>query len=183
MSQYLQNGFIYFPPVLIGGPSGDYVAQCPVASCEEAEFEVIAVATNDSGTPQALITGDKPQPKQLAYDGTASLGLFSGTDGGSQVFPGIAIAWPGANIPSPPAGEYFPITDSQKRIFVRIDVTSGKAMYVTLRYRVRPIRQVVGNVATVHPDMEREHNLAREHQAAARLQARTIDQRGRDINI
>lgn len=179
MSKYLREGYLYFPPITIGGASGDYVTTCPVMSCEEAEFEILSVATTDTATPMVLVTGDS-KPKQLPYDGSIQIGLISGTDGGSQAFPGVAMAWGGANIPAPPVGEFFPITDSQRRIFARIDCAGGKSVYVSLRYRVRPIRSVVDRVET--HDTERSYNAA-SAEVVRHLNAETIQKRGEAVNL
>lgn len=184
MSKYLREGYLYFPPITIGGASGNYVTLPPSTSCEEAEFEILSIATTDTGTPMVLVTSDQSgdqQPHQLPYDGSVSIGKVGGTDNGSQAYPGIAMAWGGANIPAPPVGEFFPITDSQRRVFVRIDCAGGKSVYVSLRYRLRPVRSVVASVET--HDTERSYNAASAEKAYERLRSETIAGRGEAINI
>lgn len=171
MSKYAElDGYIYFPPQVIGGPTGDYEAKCPLDTWEEAEYTVLAIATQDNGTPRILISTNM-QPKQLVYDGSTTLGLRSGTDQGAQFFPGIALSQNGLGAWNPPLGEYFPIVDSQGRIFVRIDIAAANSAYVTLRYRVRPVKQVVAQVVQVHEDHEQQHNIARADAAYKRLNA------------
>jgi hypothetical protein len=182
MSRYLRDGYLYFPPITIGGATGNYVTQCPLVGCEEAEYEILSYSTTDTGSPMLLISGDQ-KFSQLVYDGSQQIGLLNGTDNGAQNVPAIAAAWSGASIPTPPVSEFFPITDSQNRIFVRVDCAGGKSLYVSLRYRIRPIRTVVAEVATVHHDREREHNLARAERAHEQLAAKTIQQRGEAVNI
>lgn len=184
MSKYTEEGYAYFPPLVIGGPSGNYVAQCPVGSNEEAEFEIVNVATQDTGTPRVLISGDMIQPGyQIAYDGTLAMGTNNGSDQGSQAFPGVALTGSGSTSIRAPAGRFFPISDSSDRVFVRIDCADMKAVFVTLRYRVRPIRRVVGHVTTVHPEAEQQYNLESERRVMKQLNAETIAQRGEAINL
>lgn len=185
MSKYLEGGYLYFPPIIVGGPTGDYVTKCPLDSAEEAEIQIVTISTEDTGTPHVFVSGDFIQPgaSPIAYDGSLTLGARNtGTDQGAIYGSGIALAGSGT---FPKAGNnvFFPLSDSLHRCFIRIDCAASNAVFVTLQYRVRPVRAVVGDVATVHHDNERAHNLAREEQAIQHLQARTIKSRGEAINI
>jgi hypothetical protein len=55
------------------------------------------------------------------------------------------------------------VTNSQKRVFIRIDnnAAGGYSTYIVIRFRVRLLAVVPGVVPTVHAELEHQANLQR----------------------
>ena len=163
-SMSADDGYTYFPPVTIGGLTGDYFVQCPITSCEWAEFAVDTVTNGDGGTGAIVISSTLP-PVALDYTGISTSKLND-----QAVYHG----WP-VRIPATTTqyinSDYERIMHSQKRVFVRIDAAASTSMYVTLRFRVKRLQIVPGPSPTVHPDHMHNINQARHEATTERLKA------------
>lgn len=155
----------YFPAVTFGGPSGDYSIIAPITSCRWAEYCVVSAANGDGGTSAAVVSGDS-KPVALVYDGSKTLN--------NDVF----FAGQPLRLAQTTTALYQEIwqriTDSQKRVFARIDAAAETSLYITVKFRVMPITTIPGPSLTVHPDHEHQMNIAREEVALERLKAMNV---------
>lgn len=161
----MEDPYNYFPAVTFGGPSGDYSIIAPVTSCRWAEYCVVSAANGDGGTGAAVISGDN-KPAALVYDGSKTLN----TD---TYFTGQALRLPQTSTVFPQE-IWQRITDSQKKVFARIDAAAASSFYITVKFRVMPITVVPGPALTVHPDHSHQMNIAREEMATERLKAMNV---------
>ena len=156
------DGYKYFPPITIGGPTGDYFVTCPVTSCEWAEFAVDTVVNGDGGTGAIVISGNSV-PVALDYSGSSVIKFIDQVQ---------LKAWP-VRIPSTTTqfinSDYERITNSMKRVFVRIDAAASTSMYITLRFRIKMLDIVPGPASTVHPDHAHKMNEMRAENTKKRL--------------
>lgn len=156
-----KDDFNYLAPYTIGGPTGDYILTPVIDSCQWAEYAVIAIAGGDTGPTTVVVSGTKPQAQSLKFDGTITLD-------NSTAIP--AMVWRLGNNGTPDINpEYVRVSDSKHRVFIHIDAQNNQSCYVTIRYRLMPLKQVLGKVTTVHPEHEVQMNIAREHATIARL--------------
>jgi hypothetical protein len=151
--------FDYTQPIIIGGPSGNYFLDCPIPSCKYAEFAIVSIST--SANANILISG-KDQLIQLDYTGATILN-------DSVSLAAIALTATAASPYNAP-GVYYRVTNSQKRIFMRIDVSAGNACFVTLRFRIMPISVIPGPAPTAHHEQGHLVNAARSEMTRARLE-------------
>ena len=156
------DGYEYFPPVTIGGPTGDYFIICPVTSCQWAEFAVDTIVNGDGGTGAIVISGNSV-PKALDYTGLTA-NTFT-----NQVF---LKGWP-VRIPATTTqfinSDYERITNSEKKVFARIDAAATTSMYITLRFRIKVLTIIPGPSHEVHPDHMHTLNQARAETTVQRL--------------
>jgi hypothetical protein len=161
--QTSDDGYNYFPPITIGGPTGDYFVTCPVTSCQWAEFAVDTIVNGDGGTGAIVISSDRV-PVALDYTGSSSIKFSDDVQ---------YKGWP-VRIPSTTTqyinSDYERIINSQKRVFLRIDAAASTSMYVTLRFRVKQLAITPGPAPTVHPDHMHKLNQARAETTKQRLQ-------------
>lgn len=161
--QTAEDGYNYFPPITIGGPTGDYIVTAPITSCRWAEFAVDTIVNGDGGTGAIVVSGNSA-PKALDYTGSSAIKFSDDVQ---------LKAWP-VRIPATTTqyinSDYERITNSQKRVFVRIDAAASTSIYVTLRFRVKPHRIIPGPSPTVHPDAMENMNKLRSETAKQRLQ-------------
>jgi len=156
-------------PLVIGGPTGDYFVACPVQSARWSEFSIICVSNGHSGVASIFVSGDDV-PKQPDYTGLST----NVTSGDSYFNNALAIRVPiDTSLPFTP-DTWFRVTNSQKKVFVRIDVTSGGSAYVTLRFRNRLLTVVPGPAPAEHPDSYHQMNLRREETTRQSLAAAGI---------
>ncbi len=155
------NLYQEFPPITIGGPSGDYFFKCPVPSARWAEFAIDSIVNGDGGTGAVVVSGNSI-PKAFDYSGSSVIKL---TDDAASY--GIPIRV-GATLTQPINSDYVRITNSERKVFVRIDAAASTSMYVTLRLRARILERIPGPSKEVHPD--HPENMSK-------LRADTINQR------
>lgn len=155
------DDFNYFPPITVGGPTGDYYITTPVTSARWTEYAIVSVANGDGGSASIFITGDD-KPLQLAYDGTKTLTA-------DTFIQGIAVRVASTTTTSFDSDAWFRVTHSQKRVFIRIDAGSSSSCYVTLRFRDKLVTVVPGPAVTVHPDHQQQLNIARAEKTTERL--------------
>jgi UDP-3-O-acyl-N-acetylglucosamine deacetylase len=145
-----------FPTQTIGGGAGDYSLTCPVTSARWVEYCVMNLAGNGN----AVVSGDgKPAP--LPYDGSVSLNdqqYIVGTAYSQNYQRNTAVAT-----------KWERVTNSQKRVFVRIDPLSGTSLYVSIKFRARLLDKVPAQVVAVHPDHAQQLNIARAEAVKERL--------------
>jgi hypothetical protein len=155
-----------FPPVTIGGPTGNYFITSPIVSCRWAEFCVDLIVNGDGGTGAVVISGSVGggfPPAALDYTGIAT-NKFSD----DAIFKGWPIRVP-ATSTTMINSSWERITNSQKRIHVRIDAAASTSLYLTLRFRVKVLERLPGPSHEVHPDYWENMNKAREHMTTQRL--------------
>ena len=157
------DGYNYFPPITIGGPTGDYFVTCPIVSCQWAEFAVDTIVNGDGGTGALVVSTDVTTPKAFDYSGSSAIKLSDDVQ---------YKGWP-IRIPATSTqfinSDYERIINSQKRVYVRIDAAASTSMYITLRFRVKELVTVPGPSHEVHPDHAHELNKARAETTTQRL--------------
>lgn len=151
----------YFPPITIGGPTGDYFVECPVTSGRWVEFAVVAIANGDVGVGAVVVSGDS-KPVALNYTGGNTLS-------DETYLRGIAYRLGASTTLIGDSDAFYRVTHSQKRVFVRIDAGTSNSMYVTLQFRIKPLDRIPGPSVTVHPDHAHQMNIAREDKTIERL--------------
>jgi hypothetical protein len=158
-----------FPAQIIGGGAGDYFLDCPVLSCKWAEYRVISIANSTLGDAQVTVSGDST-PVTLPYSGTLK------TLSDQVFFRGQAYFCTfesGLIAPMP----WNRITNSQKRVFARIDLTGGGACYITLQFRVRLLTSIPGPIDATHPDLGHQINIERAERVKKQLNKAGIPER------
>lgn len=169
------DGYNYYPPITIGGPTGDYSVPCPVTSCQWAEFAIDSVANGDGGTGACVISGNSV-PKALDYTGLAANTFTDNT---------FLKGWP-VRIPATTTqyinSDYERITHSSKRVFVRIDAAASTSMYVTVRFRTKVLAVIPGPSHEVHPDHAHTLNQARSEKTMERLKEIGVPAYAEEIN-
>lgn len=155
-----------FPPITIGGPTGDYFITAPVVSCRWAEFAVDLVVNGDGGTGAVVISGSVGggnPPKALDYTGSAAIKFSDDA---------YLKGWP-IRIPATTTqlvnSSWERITNSQKRVYLRIDAAASTSIYITLRFRVKVLSHIPGPSHEIHPDYEDVLNAARSETTRQRL--------------
>ena len=156
-----EDGYTYFPPITIGGPSGDYFVDAPVQSARWAEYSVLSVC-NGTGGVASIAVSPSPKPPTVKFDGSVTASNDVQIQG--QVYrvgidTTIPIITEFARMPN----------NSQKRLFVRIDTGNNTSAYVTLRFREKNITTVPGQSHEVHPDHMHKLNQARAEKIRERL--------------
>lgn len=152
-----------FPCITIGGPTGDYFAECPVPSAEFAEYAVDSVVNGDVGTSAIVISGNAI-PTALSYAGLAA-----------NTFTDNAVlhSWP-IRIPLTTTlhvnSSWDRVINSQRRVYVRIDAGASNSVYVTLRFRIKRLKNIPAPAHTVHPDHMQQINQARAETTNQRIE-------------
>ena len=166
MPEQNDNDYQYFPSRTIGGPTGDYELISPIPSGKWAEFLIVDVTFGTGTTSSVLVSGNAKFP-QLAYDGSKAIGLADGK-GGSAI---TAIPFRDNNIGLSIIGPmpWERITNSEQKVFVRIDTADGASVYVTIKFRERILKIIPGPPVQVHPDHAHQLNIAREEKTHERL--------------
>lgn len=162
------QNYNYFPTLTIGGPSGDYKIQCPVTSCQWAEYRVVTLANSTNADTHVIVSGDD-KPIALPFDNTKII-----TD--QNFIRGQVYYCLFASNVSPNA-RWDRITHSQKYVFVRIDTSGSGAVYVGIQFRARYLKVIPGPAETVHPEHEHQMNLLRSDTIVKRLKAAGIPER------
>ncbi len=147
-----------FPPITLGGPTGDYSVRCPVTSARWVEYKICSVAFSLAGS--IVISGNGKPALGLDYSG----GTTYNTD---NCIWGEAYASGGSGS-IPVDGLWRRITDSEKKLFVRID-TNG-ALFTSIQFRIRVLDIIPGPATTVHPDYPEQLHAARADAVRQRLQ-------------
>jgi hypothetical protein len=155
------DGYSYFPPVTIGGPTGDYTVDAPVTSARWGEYSLMAVSNGTAGVATIAISASGP-PKTIKFDGSVTITDNVALQG--QVYR------VGTDTSIPIMSDYARMPqNAQKRLYVRIDAAASTSAYVTLRFREKNLTIVPGPAPTVHPDHSHQMNLAREATTKQRL--------------
>src|SRR5258708_8008865 len=116
------DGYTYFPPITIGGPTGDYFVDAPVPSARWAEYSVLSVCNGTGGVATVSVSANSA-PKKIPFDGTLTASNDVQIQG--QVYRiGIDTTLPiiteFARMPQ----------NAQKRLYVRIDAAASTSAYV-----------------------------------------------------
>lgn len=151
-----------YPPLVIGGPTGDYFVVADVPDCRWAEYRVLLATNGDVAGAAALVVSDK-KPIALKYDGSQTL------NNDAHLY-GQAIRL-GPTITQPLIEDWIRITNSEKKVFVRIDAQATCSAYVTLQFRIKRLEVVPGPSHEVHPDHMQNLNQARAKTTTERLKA------------
>jgi hypothetical protein len=136
------------PPVIIGGPTGDYKVLADITSARWVEYRVLALAFSNSGA--CVISGGR-KPIALDYSGGNTLNDDSHGYGEPYVA-GSSGSVSGSK-------EWIRVTHSEKRVFARID-TNG-TIFIALQFRPCLLEIIPGPAETVHPDHAHKMNEAR----------------------
>ncbi len=152
--------FEYTQPLTIGGPSGDYILDCPIRSCKFAEYSVMSISSNANAT---IVLSGTSKPNALDYTGATTLN-------DDAVIAALAINTTTTAPTYSAPDTYFRIINSQKRLFARIDVAVGNAVFLTVRFRIMPISIIPGPAPTAHPDEGHLVNAARAEMTNKRLE-------------
>lgn len=163
-------------PITIGGPTGDYVIECPIPGLRY-EFKVVGLAAGDNGPCTAIVSGDMP-PLTAKFDGSTQLGGNTPTTNQNSFIRGYIYRLQ-ATIAETPSEHYAPISDGQKKVYIRIDTpNSGTSMYVTVQFKIHPIKVIPSKPVTVPAGLEQQHNIARAHMTVKRLNREHIGSEG-----
>lgn len=149
----------YFPPRIIGGPSGDYFLPVDCPSNAYAEYCVVSIANGDTGPTDVIISGGFKPQSGLKWDGTAIYGQENTNPQASvdgQIYRVVATT------SVTPAEQWIRIPNSQDRIFIRIDAPINTSCYVSIRNRVRYLNRVPAPFKTVEPGHEEAYHNERE---------------------
>lgn len=157
------ENYIEFPAITVGGTTGSYVVTCPTTSCQWAEYCLDTVVNGDGGTSAMIISGNSAPPADLDYSGASTAKL---TDG--NYLKGVPIRIP-ATSTQYVNSSWERITNSEKKVYVRINAAASTSMYLTLRFRVRLLKVVPGPAVTTHPDNMQALNNARADAVRQRL--------------
>ena len=152
-----------FPAITVGGPTGDYIAKCPVTSCEWAEYAIDSIVNGDGGTG-SIVVSSIATPKAVDY---AGVNVLSDT----TVLRGIPFRLL-ATSSLPVNGSFERIVNDQKWVFVRIDAAASTSMYVTIRFKVKILAKIPAPFVTVRPEDEQLVHAERER----RIQAAVLGQ-------
>lgn len=145
-----QQGSLYneFPPITIGGPTGDYKVQADVTSARWVEYRVVSVAFSGNGS---VVVSGRTAPKGLDYSG----GTTYNTD--TKVY-GEAYASGGSDTKMGD-GFWRRVSSSTKEVYVRID--ASVVAFVSVQFRARILERIPGPATTVHPDHAHQMNIER----------------------
>jgi hypothetical protein len=155
MCEHEETLYNEFPTQTIGGAAGDYSLTCPVTSARWVEYCVVSVAGNGN-----VVVSGNSKPSALKYDGSVTL-----SDGAEVV--GIAYSQNGTVTSVSPRWER--VSNSQKKVFIRIDPSTGASVYVSIKFRARLLDKVPAQVVAVHPDHAQQLNIARAEAVKERL--------------
>lgn len=153
--------YTYLDIVTFGGATGDYALTAPMDSCKWMEYRLLSIASSSLGDSQILLS-TKNAPKQLSYDNTTT---FT-TD---QYVHGRAIYVPKANSFQGQDETWERITNSQHKLFARIDAASNGACYISIQFRARILDTIPGPFPSVHPDLGQQMNIERAERVEKRL--------------
>jgi hypothetical protein len=166
MDQHIE--YVTFPAVTIGGGTGNYEIACDVSNGQWAEYAVITVTNGVvSGQASALVNGNSRAsiPSALNYVAGAgtSLNKDNSVKGTNYVVNNTLQCL------TPPL-RWERITNSERRVFVRIDAQASCSAYVSLMFRIAVLKIVPSMPVTVHPSEMDRLNDARAAASRARLQ-------------
>lgn len=151
----------YFPAITVGGPAGDYSIATPTSSNRWTEFSIVSITNGDGGAGSVVISGNS-KPKAVAIDGSVTLN-------NDNVIKGIICRVAASATVSPGGDSYERVTNSEKKVFLRIDPAASTSIFVAIRFRNRLLKVIPGPSTTVHPDNMQALNNARADATRARL--------------
>lgn len=153
-----------FDPIIIGGPTGDYSVIAPMMSSRWVEFTVISVATGDVNGATGIVVSGNSKPVQPNWVGAAGTALDT-----DHVMHGMVFRLAQTVTVTPAPLQWIRVTNSEKKVFIRIDTQNSDSAYVTLQFRARLITVVPGPSHEVHPDHMHTLNQARSEKTVERL--------------
>ena len=159
--------YIEFPARIVGGGTGNYEIECDVESCQWAEYMVVGISNGAvAGQGAVIVNGNSRASIQAGLDYTAAAGKSLNKDNSLK-----GMAWTLLASTSQPAPMTYweRITNSEKRVFVRIDAQSSCSMYVSIRFRIAVLKIIPGPSVTAHPDHAHQVNIARSDATRQRL--------------
>lgn len=164
----------YFPAIVIGGPTGDYFIPTPTSSNRWTEFAIVAVTNGDVGAGSVIISGNS-KPVKVLTDGSVTLN-------NDNVVKGIMYRLAASASTSGGGDVYERVTNSERKVFIRIDAAASNSIFVSLRFRNRIIDKVPGPNHTVHPNNMQDLNNARADATRQRLGVDTEIGQGEGLN-
>lgn len=157
------DDYTEFPARIIGGPTGNYFIECDVKSSQWAEYLVVAVANGPGGAAAVQVNGgSKVYATLLDYAGNTKLS-------GDNIGIGNAFNLGASSTLVAPMQQWERITDSSKRVYVRVDTVGGNAAFVTVRFRIKKLTNIPALPHSVHPDHMQQLNIARADATRQRL--------------
>ena len=153
-----------FDPIIIGGPTGDYSVIAPMASSRWVEFNIVSLATGDVTGATGFVISGNSVPKQPNWVGAAGTALDS-----DHVVHGIVFRLAQSQTSTPAPFAWIRVTNSEKKVFIRIDTQNSDSAYITLQFRARLLDNIPGPSHTVHPDHMRNMNQLRHDTTTQRL--------------
>lgn len=160
------ESYTYLAPLSFGGKDGQYILTPQVTSYRWAEYCVLALGIgNNTANGWAYISGTEPLPPTFTLPLDQTYQINTDTP-----LPGFLYLFNKNNCPS--ITPYWTrIVDQRGRVFINVFGNSSQSIYVTIGYRLKPMRQVLGRTTTVHEDLEEQLNIAREHAIVERLES------------
>jgi hypothetical protein len=174
--QHSEDYIKEMPPRTIGGATGNYVLNSEITSNRWVEFAVDSIANGDVGTSTVFISGDAPMGAALDYTGLAnnSYGIQTSTSTTKD----SAVRGTPYRIPATSTiiinGPWQRITNSEDKVYIRIDAGTNNSCYVTISERIKELVTVPGIALTVHPDHSQQMNIARADAITSRIGATPV---------
>lgn len=153
-----------FDPIIIGGATGDYSVIAPMVSSRWVEFNIISVATGDATGITGFVISGNSKPVQPNWVGAAGTALDS-----DHVMHGVVVRLNASSTATPAPIAWIRVTNSEKKVFIRIDGPNSDSAYVTIQFRARKLDMIPGPSHTVHPDHMHNMNEFRAEKTKQRL--------------
>jgi hypothetical protein len=167
MCDHSEFDYEEFPSRTLGGGSGSYELLCDVTSCHHAEFIIVSVTTGDAvGITKVFVSGNGPQPANAKLDYAGTTGAALNKDNAAK---GMAFSLLASTCIFAPMQFWERITDSQKKVYVRIDTPASNSVYASIRFRIARLKVIPGPSTTVHPDNMQAMSQARADAVRQRL--------------
>jgi hypothetical protein len=159
-----ENLYTEFDPIIIGGPTNDYSIIAPMVSSRWVQFAILSICTGDPAGATGVVVSGNSKPVQPNYVGAAGTALDT-----DHVMHGQAFRILASTTVTPAPLQWIRVTNSEKKVFVRIDAQASSSAYVTLQFRARRLTIVPGPSHEVHPDHMHTLNQARSEMTVERL--------------
>ncbi len=162
--------YIEFPSRIVGGAAGFYEIECDVESGMWAEYLIVAISNGAvAGQAAGIINGNSRESLKsftsgLNYVGGAGTALNK--DNGVK---GMAFTMVASTSIFAPMTYWERITNSERRVFMRLDPQASSSMYVSIRFRIAVLKAVPELPVTVHHEQPEILNAARADAVRQRL--------------
>lgn len=160
-----EDKYTYSQPITVGGPPGQYIADCPFSG-DSYEWAVL-VGNAGGGIGQAFITDDSARQIDVPYDASVSYGSIAAAP--RTPLNGIPLRF-NSNQCIVPNTVWFRLPNGAKSVYVYINAAAGTSIFITVVFRFLPVRVIPPRVATVPDTAEQQHNILRADKAIERLE-------------